>query len=81
VGRVAHCPWQPEDSDLQLYGPTSVFQFAPKVSEEAPEVSPDLQGTYILLVEGVHEICYDPSFDWSRHLPQEVPLDRREHDK
>lgn len=36
---------------------------------------------YILLVDPVSEVHYDPNFDWARHLPSAVPLDRRSHDR
>jgi len=35
----------------------------------------------VLLVDGVDESNYNPDFDWSRHLPPEIFLERREHDK
>jgi hypothetical protein len=33
------------------------------------------------LLDGANEAHYDPNFDWSRHLPPEVKLDRQEHDR
>lgn len=36
---------------------------------------------YTLLVDGADESHFNPNFDWSRHLPSEVHIDRREHDR
>ena len=50
---------------------------APRVQEvvENPNAS------YVLQVEGIDVSQSHPEIDWSRHLPPEVILDRREHDK
>ncbi|EMD40262.1 hypothetical protein CERSUDRAFT_110868 [Gelatoporia subvermispora B] len=64
------------ESHLELYGPTSIFRLAPeraspstddpgRESQEPPPLS-DTHSSY---------------FDWSRHLPPEVPLSRAEHDR
>jgi hypothetical protein len=34
-----------------------------------------------LLVDGADQSKYNPDFEWSRHLPSAVELDRWEHDK
>jgi hypothetical protein len=73
-----------EDQDLQLYGSTSIFQYAPKNPDRRsrfPEIIEKTSECYVLLVDGVDDSHYNPDFDWSRHLPPEVPLERREHDK
>jgi hypothetical protein len=36
---------------------------------------------YVLLIDGVDENDAHPGIDWSRHLPPDVPLSRKEHDK
>ncbi|KAF7360510.1 Zn(2)-C6 fungal-type domain-containing protein [Mycena venus] len=50
---------------------------APRVQEvvENPNAS------YVLQVEGIDISQSHPEIDWSRHLPPEVILERREHDK
>ncbi|PPQ63888.1 hypothetical protein CVT24_010355 [Panaeolus cyanescens] len=76
-----------EGGTFQHYGPTAVFRPFNYQSEPPPEaryrlpLPEDPNATYVLLVEGVDESNYNPDFDWSRHLPSAVPLDRRSHDK
>jgi len=73
-----------EDNKLQLYGPTSIYQFMPKVSQHVSrsrEVVKNPSGRYVLDVDGVDESDINPHLDWSRYLPSEVNLDRKEHDK
>jgi hypothetical protein len=41
--------------------------------------NPDL--TYVLVVDGVQPSLHNPTLDWSRHLPRDVPLDRPTHDR
>ena len=36
---------------------------------------------YILIVDAGSEVHYNPDFEWARHLPSAVPLDRRSHDR
>ncbi|KAJ6510854.1 fungal-specific transcription factor domain-containing protein [Mycena sanguinolenta] len=45
-----------------------------------PEVS-DNTATYVLQVEGVDMSQTHPDIEWSRHLPPEVAMTRREHDR
>jgi hypothetical protein len=40
-----------------------------------------VNASYVLLIDGVDEAACDLNLDWSRHLPKEVHIDRREHDK
>ncbi|KAJ7481445.1 hypothetical protein FB451DRAFT_990665, partial [Mycena latifolia] len=67
-------------------GSTAPMRFLTKSTNEVLPVS-DIDnitcasGTYVLLVDGVDASGYDPDFDWARHLPPEVPLSRKEHDK
>jgi hypothetical protein len=55
-------------------------------SQEAPVTDfvenplADASESYVLLIDGVDGVGHD-HIDWSRHLPPEVPLKRREHDK
>ena len=37
--------------------------------------------TYVLMLPGTDQSGINVDFDWSRHLPDDVPLDRRSHDK
>lgn len=63
-----------------LHGNTGIFRFAPisptaHYGSQFPAIAenPD--------VEEVDGNYLDPAFDWSRYLPHEVLLDRREHNK
>ncbi|KAJ7277435.1 hypothetical protein C8J57DRAFT_1309251 [Mycena rebaudengoi] len=72
-----------EDRDLLLHGITAPFRFATTPRSPVSQSPESLDNTeaYVLMVDGVDEIHYKPDFDWSRYLPAQVPLDRREHDK
>ncbi|KAJ6616846.1 hypothetical protein B0H10DRAFT_2035936 [Mycena sp. CBHHK59/15] len=74
-----------EDRDLLLHGITAPFRFATTKPNNRisrfPEIVENPDASCVLMVEGVDEVHYNPDFDWSRHLPSQVPLDRREHDK
>ncbi|KAK7042485.1 Zn(2)-C6 fungal-type domain-containing protein [Favolaschia claudopus] len=69
--------------NLVLHGvPTSPFRFRAKVAGEASNLAEVVAGsdaTYILQLDGVN--VSQPEIEWSRHLPSEVILNRREHDK
>ncbi|XP_006455146.1 hypothetical protein AGABI2DRAFT_209475, partial [Agaricus bisporus var. bisporus H97] len=75
-----------EEGGLLLHGATAPFRY---ISESMrPPMAPGLWAlsgapneSYTLLVDGSDEACFDPNFDWSRHLPPEVHMDRRGHDK
>ena len=74
---------QLEGQDLQRYGKTSIFQYAP-VPPGSRSRFPDIvedDRCYVLLVDGVDQSKYNPDFDWSRHLPNTVEMNRWEHDK
>ncbi|KAF8152932.1 hypothetical protein B0H34DRAFT_677166 [Crassisporium funariophilum] len=66
---------------------TSPFRFDhPESFQQAsrfPALADNPDATYVLMVDGVKESDrnYNPDFDWSRHLPSAVPLDRRSHDR
>jgi len=67
------------------YGNTAPFRFdhsvPPTLISRFPALAENLDATYVLLVDEAAEEHYNPDFDWSRHLPSAVPLDRRSHDK
>ncbi|KAF7340810.1 Zn(2)-C6 fungal-type domain-containing protein [Mycena sanguinolenta] len=55
--------------------------FQPQLpTQRIPEVT-DNAATYVLQVEGVDISQSHPDIEWSRHLPPEVPITRREHDR
>ncbi|KAJ7704479.1 hypothetical protein B0H17DRAFT_1039765 [Mycena rosella] len=70
---------------LLHHGATAPMRFLTRSTKEVmprPDVEDkDAWGSYVLLVDGVDALGYDPNFDWARHLPPEVPLTRHEHDK
>ncbi|KAJ6565451.1 hypothetical protein DFH09DRAFT_919459 [Mycena vulgaris] len=69
---------------LLHHGITAPMRFSTKSTKERLPIPDDVENpdaSYVLLVDGVDAVGYDPDFDWSRHLPPEVPLKRREHDK
>jgi hypothetical protein len=51
-----------------------------KVSR-VPKVVENPTAVYVLQVDGVDISRSHPDIDWSRHLPPEVAIERREHDK
>ncbi|KDR76970.1 hypothetical protein GALMADRAFT_95630 [Galerina marginata CBS 339.88] len=75
-----------EEGGLILHhGNTAPFRFEhlelPIQASRFPALADNPDATYVLLVDGVPDEHCNPAFDWSRHLPQAVPLDRRSHDK
>ncbi|KAI0705745.1 hypothetical protein C8T65DRAFT_652622 [Cerioporus squamosus] len=64
-----------QDTDLEFHGPTSVWRLGAQRSSPA---TTDAKGS--ASPEPSHTV---PSayFDWSRHLPHDVPLTRAEHDR
>jgi hypothetical protein len=68
-----------------MFGPTSVFRLSPpRVIEQAsriPEILENRHLRYELVIPGIEPIVYNPNFDWSRNLPTEVSLTRKEHDR
>ncbi|KAF7329730.1 Zn(2)-C6 fungal-type domain-containing protein [Mycena kentingensis (nom. inval.)] len=72
---------------LLLNGMTAPFRYTVATEDRvAPSpTSPidlsDASYSYILLTDGVNEKDAHPGIDWARHLPPDVPLTRREHDK
>jgi hypothetical protein len=73
------------DNELQLYGPTSIFRLAPRsperlaFNEENEESANGIADAYRALSQNNPSL--DAELDWSRHLPQGVPLTRSEHDR
>jgi hypothetical protein len=69
---------------LLRFGITTPFRFVakpPKEMSRSPDIIQNPSASYVLLVDGIDAISCDLNFDWSRHLPPEVPLNRKEHDK
>lgn len=69
-----------------LHKNTAIFRFAPEVIipphvSRFPAIAEDPEASYVLLVDGVDTGHYNADFDWSRHLPAVVPLDRKAHDR
>jgi hypothetical protein len=73
-----------EGGHILHHGETAPFRFrAERLTQPSrfPAIMEDPQVTYILIVDADSEAQYNPDFDWSRHLPSAVPLDRRSHDR
>ncbi|KXN81352.1 Nitrogen assimilation transcription factor nit-4, partial [Leucoagaricus sp. SymC.cos] len=76
-----------EEGGLVLHGGPSPFRYLSETTPPRPtssrlwSISEDPTQSYTLQIDGANESHYNPSFDWSRHLPHEVPLQRKEHDK
>ncbi|KIK68195.1 hypothetical protein GYMLUDRAFT_237288 [Collybiopsis luxurians FD-317 M1] len=74
-----------DERGLVLYGIAAPFRFANTNKFDhvsiIPDVELDLGARYMLMVEGADLAHYNPDFDWSRYLPPQVPLDRKEHDR
>jgi len=71
-----------DDNELQLYGPTSIFRLAPRSPERrtfSDEIVNGNTDAYRMLSQA--NPVLDSDIDWNRHLPQEVPLTRGEHDR
>ncbi|KAJ7481446.1 hypothetical protein FB451DRAFT_128986 [Mycena latifolia] len=70
---------------LLHHGSTAPMRFLTKSTKEVLPIAeidtPNASGAYVLLIDGVDIPEYDPDFDWARHLPPEVLLSRKEHDK
>ncbi|KAI9435378.1 hypothetical protein F5148DRAFT_1266632 [Russula earlei] len=71
------------DNELQLYGPTSIFRLAPRSPERqtfGDERTNGSTNAYRLLSRE-NPIVDDSQIDWTRHLPQGVPLTWDEHNR
>ncbi len=69
---------------LHYYGNTAPFRFKknePTQPSRFPAIAQNPEARYVLLVDNSTEEHFNPDFDWSRYLPDAVPLDRRSHDK
>ncbi|KAJ7704480.1 hypothetical protein B0H17DRAFT_1039775 [Mycena rosella] len=70
---------------LLHHGATAPMRFLTRSTKEVMPLmeveNKDASQSYVLLVDGVDTVGHDSDFDWSRHLPPEVPLRRKEHDK
>ncbi|KAJ6519005.1 hypothetical protein C8R45DRAFT_851626 [Mycena sanguinolenta] len=69
------------ESGPLLHGAVFKSTAPSKDSRRCSEVIEDLNASYILLVDGVDISQAHPHIDWSRHLPPEVAIERREHDQ
>ncbi|KAI8989905.1 hypothetical protein BD414DRAFT_460220 [Trametes punicea] len=67
-----------QDTDLEYHGPTSVWRLAPP--RGSPSVSSDAKAS-ASPEPAPSTVPVSTYFDWSRHLPPEVPLTRAEHDR
>jgi hypothetical protein len=65
--------------DLPLYVPLQIGGRPEEVSRIVEIQNPN--ASYVLLVEGADLSDSQLEVDWSRHLPPQVALDRKEHDK
>ncbi|KAF8216709.1 hypothetical protein K438DRAFT_1797691 [Mycena galopus ATCC 62051] len=59
----------------------AVFSSAPSKPSKVQEVFENPTASYVLQVDGVDISQSHPEIDWSRHLPPEVTMERREHDQ
>ncbi|KAJ7672552.1 fungal-specific transcription factor domain-containing protein [Mycena polygramma] len=69
---------------LLLHGITAPHRFSNRPPNEVsrmPEVVEYPNATYVLQLDGVDISQSHPDLDWSRHLPREVALTRKQHDK
>ena len=46
-----------------------------------PALAKNPDETYVLCLDGIQSSHYNPSLEWNRYLPHDVPLDRPTHDK
>jgi hypothetical protein len=67
----------------QLFGSTSPFVHlkTPGRVNRFPEIFENYHARYVLMTDDNEASHFNPNFEWARHLPAEVPLTRREHDK
>ncbi|KAJ7062675.1 hypothetical protein C8F01DRAFT_948653, partial [Mycena amicta] len=79
-----------DNRDLVFPGHSTPFRFAttlkPSVQASGPDdttagMSPSSSDSYVLLLSGVDESDSDPDLAWCRYLPEDIPFDRREHDR
>ncbi|CAK5284862.1 unnamed protein product [Mycena citricolor] len=78
------------ERELESHGITAPFRFladsidnppAPPKSSQLSEKNAisHAADTYVFTLDGSNE--FDPTFQWARYLPKEVPLSRQEHDR
>jgi hypothetical protein len=84
-GNAHHITQFEENHDeLQLTNNFAIFRLEPKLpgrDSRFPQIfeNPDLR--YVLFLDGIDESQINPNLDWARHLPAEVPITRKEHDR
>ena len=67
---------------LQQYGITSIFRLAP-TAPERPNFNEEVSNGYADEYRSLYQenLLYNSNIDWTRHLPQGVPLTLLEHDR
>jgi hypothetical protein len=73
-----------DGNDLVFHNLVSPFRHIAKIPPQLsrfPEIDQNATARYVLLAEDLDQRHYNPDFDWARHLPPEVRLERAEHDR
>ncbi|KAJ7481470.1 fungal-specific transcription factor domain-containing protein, partial [Mycena latifolia] len=68
---------------LLLHGITAPFRFGNRPPNEVSRITDVVEANtcYVLQVDGMVVSDSDPEIDWSRYLPPEAALTRKEHDR
>ncbi|KAK6974960.1 Zn(2)-C6 fungal-type domain-containing protein [Favolaschia claudopus] len=72
-----------DDGHLLLHGITAPFRFSDKINNRSSRIASPHGGStlsYVLQLDA-DDSSNCPEVDWARHLPSEVNLDKKEHDK
>lgn len=81
---LIHVQFDDNLGGLFLHGITAPFRFDSRPPSEVPRTTEGVKNpdsSYVLSVDVFDFSDSQPEIDWSRHLPPEVALDKREHDK
>ncbi|KAJ7291251.1 hypothetical protein C8J57DRAFT_212743 [Mycena rebaudengoi] len=73
--------WDGTTAGLLLQSGVAASATSPSNEPSRSQNIVDSVAFYVSTVDGVDETACDLNLDWSRHLPTEIPLDRKEHDK
>ncbi|KAH9989703.1 hypothetical protein BJV74DRAFT_837982 [Russula compacta] len=70
------------DNELEYYGHTAIFRLAPHPPERKT-LSDEIANGSTDVYRSLSQVppVLGPEIDWARHLPQDVPLTRAEHDR